>query len=74
MVDLIYLAFQLVPIAYILGYIYTFITYIVPAFNVALTEIGRLTLLQLILGLFFFFPGLWLFFLCIIFLVAMWTQ
>ena len=74
MVDLIYLVFQLVPIAYILGYIYTFITYIVPAFNVALTEIGRLTLLQLILGLFFFFPGLWLFFLCIIFLVAMWTQ
>ena len=72
MVDLLYLAFQLIPLAYIIGYIYTFITYIIPAFNVALTEIGSLTVLQLILGFFYFFPGLGLFLFCIVFLIGVW--
>jgi len=74
MVDLLFLACQIIPLSYIIGYVYAFFTYIIPAFNIALTELGKLTLLQIILGFFYFFPGLGLFIFCIIWLVGVWSQ
>ncbi len=54
--DLLVILFGVLPIAYIIGYVYALLTYILPWLSVPITEIVKMTLWQLVV-VFFFFTG-----------------
>ena len=70
MTDWLFTAFMALPIGYIVFYIWALIFRIIPWMNIALTEIFKLTLLQIVATFLFFTGGLWLFIICLIFVLG----
>jgi len=66
----LYALFFLLPIGYIVFYIWALIFRVVPWMNIALTEVLKLTLLQIVALFLFFTCGLGLFIVCLIFIVG----
>ena len=70
MVDLVIVAFWVAPLVYVAGYVYALFKYMIPWLSVPVTEIVKLTVLQLIATFFFFTLGLGLFITAIIIFCA----
>lgn len=71
MADWLFWGVVALPVAYIIFYIWALIFRIIPWLNIAITELYKLTLLQLVATMIFLTGGFFLFAICLIFVIGM---